>query len=156
MNMIRRFTADQNGGPAIEFAFIIPILLVLLMGIIQFGYAFYVQSSITNAAREGARALSVKAVSAGGGTATVCTSATAGTAEFVACDYLSGLAVGSFSVASCSPAVEDATLCPDPADVTVRVTVPRTAIAVADILGFFGSGTMTAQSTMREEGFPRP
>ncbi len=86
--MIRRFTTDQSGGPAIEFAFIIPILLVLLMipGIIRFGYAFYVQSSITNAAREGARALSVKAVTAGGGTATVCTSATAGTAEFVACD----------------------------------------------------------------------
>ncbi len=151
--MIRRFTTDESGGPAIEFAFIIPILLILLTGIIQFGYAFYVQSSITNAAREGARALSVKAVTAGGGTATVCTSATAGTAEFVACDYLSGLPVGSFSVASCSPATPPSpptALCPDPvSDVTVRVTVPRSDIAVGDILGFFDSGTMIAQSTMR-------
>ena len=43
----------------VELAMVLPILLVLLMGIIQFGFIFNGHITITSAAREGARMASV-------------------------------------------------------------------------------------------------
>ena len=43
----------------IELALILPILLMLLVGIVDFGRAFSAQVSITGAAREGARTLAL-------------------------------------------------------------------------------------------------
>ncbi len=40
----------------VEFAFVLPLLLVLIFGIIEFGLYLYNQQVITNASREGARA----------------------------------------------------------------------------------------------------
>ncbi|MCK9274780.1 MAG: pilus assembly protein [Syntrophales bacterium] len=45
----------QKGAVAIEFAFLLPILLVLLVGIIEFSIMFYDKAMLTNACREGAR-----------------------------------------------------------------------------------------------------
>ena len=45
----------EQGAVAVEFAFILPILVVLLFGIIQFGITFNRQQGIHAAAREGAR-----------------------------------------------------------------------------------------------------
>jgi len=47
---------DQNGAAAVEFAIILPLLIVLLFGIIEFGLLLYNKQIITNASREGARA----------------------------------------------------------------------------------------------------
>ena len=47
---------NQKGASAVEFAFIAPLLFVLLFGIVEFGFLLYNQAMITNAAREGARA----------------------------------------------------------------------------------------------------
>lgn len=43
----------------VEFAIVLPLLLLLIMGIIQFSIIFSAQTSLTNAAREGVRAASV-------------------------------------------------------------------------------------------------
>jgi len=43
----------------LEFALILPILLTLVLGVIEFGYAMFVQSTIAGAAREGARSLAI-------------------------------------------------------------------------------------------------
>ena len=51
--------ADRPNHPAgvalIEFAFVLPILLVLAMGMLDFGRAFHEKSLLDQAAREGAR-----------------------------------------------------------------------------------------------------
>ena len=47
---------DQKGVAAVEFAIILPLLLILLFGIIEFGIILYDKAMITNASREGARA----------------------------------------------------------------------------------------------------
>jgi Flp pilus assembly protein TadG len=47
---------DQKGASAVEFAIILPVLLLVLFGIIEFSIAFYDKAMITNASREGARA----------------------------------------------------------------------------------------------------
>lgn len=47
---------SQNGQAIIEFALVLPILLLILGGIIEFGILFYNKQVITNASREAARA----------------------------------------------------------------------------------------------------
>jgi Flp pilus assembly protein TadG len=44
------------GIAAVEFALIVPLFLLLLAGIIEFGQAFYIKHSLSIAARRGARA----------------------------------------------------------------------------------------------------
>jgi len=51
----RTIIKDQNGATAVEFALILPLLVLLLFGIIEFGLILYNKQIITNAAREGAR-----------------------------------------------------------------------------------------------------
>jgi Flp pilus assembly protein TadG len=51
----KRFIRKERGGVAVEFAIIVPVLVVLVMGIIDFGHAWYMKQIIINASREGAR-----------------------------------------------------------------------------------------------------
>ena len=46
----------QQGASAVEFALVLPLLLLLTFGIIEFGILLYDKAVITNASREGARA----------------------------------------------------------------------------------------------------
>ena len=47
---------SSSGQAIIELAFVLPWILILLLGIIEFGILFYNKAMITNASREGARA----------------------------------------------------------------------------------------------------
>ena len=47
---------SHTGASVIEFAVLLPLLIVLIFGIIEFGMLLYNQQVITNASREGARA----------------------------------------------------------------------------------------------------
>jgi hypothetical protein len=46
---------DQRGSEMVEVAFIVPLLLLLLIGIFWFGRAYNIYETINRAAREGAR-----------------------------------------------------------------------------------------------------
>jgi Flp pilus assembly protein TadG len=52
---IRRKAPNESGVAAIEFAIVLPILLILLFGIIEFSLLLYDKAMITNASREAAR-----------------------------------------------------------------------------------------------------
>jgi hypothetical protein len=59
VNTVRRIKyifADQTGASAVEFAIILPLLVLFVFGIIEFSIMFYDKAVITNASREGARA----------------------------------------------------------------------------------------------------
>lgn len=47
---------DERGIAAAEFAIVLPVLLLLLFGTIEFGMIMYGREVVTNAAREAARA----------------------------------------------------------------------------------------------------
>lgn len=51
----------ESGAALIEAAFVLPILLVLAMGMLDFGRAFHTKSLLDQAAREGARVAVVTA-----------------------------------------------------------------------------------------------
>ena len=46
----------QKGAEIVEFALVLPLLLLILFGIMEFGIVFFDKAIITNASREGARA----------------------------------------------------------------------------------------------------
>jgi hypothetical protein len=52
---IKRQTLGQSGASAIEFALVLPVLLLILFGIVEFSVLFYDKAMLTNASREGAR-----------------------------------------------------------------------------------------------------
>jgi Flp pilus assembly protein TadG len=51
----RRAPAGDSGASAVEFALVVPVLVLLVFGIINFGFLFSQQSSLNNGVREGAR-----------------------------------------------------------------------------------------------------
>ena len=46
---------SESGASAVEFALLLPVLMLILFGIIEFGLALHRQAVLTNASREGAR-----------------------------------------------------------------------------------------------------
>ena len=55
-----RSARNERGAAAVEFALIAPILLLLLMGIAEFGRAYHIQTTLSGAAREGVRAMALE------------------------------------------------------------------------------------------------
>ena len=47
--------SNQSGAALVEFAIVLPLLLVLIFGMIEFSVMLYDKAMITNASREGAR-----------------------------------------------------------------------------------------------------
>ncbi len=56
LRRVRCIISADLGGAAVEMALVLPFLMVILMGIIEFGRVLYSHQVITNAAREAARA----------------------------------------------------------------------------------------------------
>ena len=46
---------NQNGAALVEFAIVLPLLLMLIFGMIEFSVMLYDKAMLTNATREGAR-----------------------------------------------------------------------------------------------------
>lgn len=53
--MYTNIQIPQQGASAVEFAIILPLLLLMLFGIVEFGLYLFNRQVITNACREGAR-----------------------------------------------------------------------------------------------------
>ncbi len=49
----------DRGAAAVEFALVLPVLMLLLVGILGFGHAYHVQTVLGNAARDGVRILAL-------------------------------------------------------------------------------------------------
>lgn len=57
---IRRFARSDSAAALVEFAIVLPILLLIVFGIIDFGRALYTANNLTSAVREGARLASTQ------------------------------------------------------------------------------------------------
>lgn len=60
-NSIKRSRRSQRGQAVVEFAFILPLLLLLILGITELGRMIMRTNLLTQAAREGVRAAAVGA-----------------------------------------------------------------------------------------------
>lgn len=52
---------DEKGQSMVEFALVLPVLILVVFGIIDFGWLFFNKLAIENGAREGARYAAVQA-----------------------------------------------------------------------------------------------
>ncbi len=140
---VRRITGDkslyrdESGVAAVELALVSPFLILLMIGIVDFGGLFFLQNNMHTAARESARALAVQAVSES-------------EAEQLAQDKLMNWGA-TFTVVTTTPNPA----IPAETDVTVSISVPMADAApiglIFDLIGSTG-GTLQTQFTMREEG----
>jgi len=55
MKLARRFRKNSRGQALVEFALVMPLLLILIISVFEFGRAWNLHQTITDAAREGAR-----------------------------------------------------------------------------------------------------
>jgi Flp pilus assembly protein TadG len=55
LKWVRRFLGDQKGTQILEFAIALPVMLILLASVAEFGRFFYQYTTLTNAVRAGAR-----------------------------------------------------------------------------------------------------
>ncbi len=55
MTLLRRFRRNSRGQALVEFALVMPLLLILVISVFEFGRAWNLHQTITDAAREGAR-----------------------------------------------------------------------------------------------------
>ena len=132
---VLRLWSDVRGVAALEFAFVVPFLVIIFAGSVQFGAIFFIQNNMATAAREVSRSLSVGTIE------------TAAEAESLANDRLVNWGI-SFNVNTTIPDPDD----PNDTDYTVVITAPLSDAAIFDILGVFQSGSLRAQASMREEG----
>jgi TadE-like protein len=111
----------EKGAVAVEMAIVLPLLLLILLGIIEFGRVLNVQVSLTQAAREGARYAAIHHGEPGFDVS--------GTA-LAAAPSLSGLGVS---------VTDNASSCSSSSNVQVRTTVSLPSLTGFLDAGFFGA-----------------
>lgn len=57
---LRNFAHGERAAAMVEFAIVLPVLLLIVFGIIDFGRALYTMNNLTSAVREGARLASTQ------------------------------------------------------------------------------------------------
>lgn len=72
MNTLGRQLKSERGAELIEFALILPMLLLIMLGIVDFGFMFQRYEVLTNAAREGARVAVLPGYTAADASARAC------------------------------------------------------------------------------------
>jgi Flp pilus assembly protein TadG len=131
---MRKELRDERGASAVEFAFIVPVLIVLVLGIAEFGHAFQVQGTLSAAAREGVRAMALRN------------------------DPAEARDVVRNAASSLDPAITDAQITIDPSScptlnagsTSVRLTI---SYPMPYLTGFFGSSVdLTGTGVMRCNG----
>jgi Flp pilus assembly protein TadG len=131
---MREGPRTERGATAVEFALIVPLLIVLVLGIVEFGHAFQVQGTLSAAAREGVRLMALQN------------------------DPAAARAAVRNAATSLTPGITDAQIVISPAScpvlnggsTSVRLTI---TYPMPYLTGFFGTGlNLTGTGVMRCNG----
>ncbi len=124
---------NEAGATAVEFAFVMPILLLMFSGIVQFGSVFFLESHMANVARDATRKIAIGDLAQADAESAVQQSLVNWGVNY---DIdVQAVDVGGGVV-----------------DITVAISLPMSEAALIDVLGVFQNGTLTAAVTMRKEG----
>ncbi len=123
---------DRDGAAAVEFAFIVPILLLLFSGIVQFGAIMFLENHMTNVARETTRRVAV-------GELNETDAESSAQQALVNWGVTYDVSVATIDVGGGNQ------------DITVTISLPMAEAALMDVLGVFQSGNLSAAVTMRQE-----
>ena len=144
MSGLRRRLRSERGAELIETALTLPLILLVVVGIIEFGFVFQKYEVITNAAREGARVLVLPAFGPADAVTRVNQYLTAAGLNPALATVPTPAAAAPLNLGGTCIWTE-----------TVNVTYPHQAPFLGGIGSYFGKtfGTFTlrASSTMRSE-----
>ncbi len=115
---------SERGAAAVEFALVVPLLLILLLGIVEFGRVFNTQLQLTHAARESVRVMAIQKQPAAARSAGIASVSGLNPA----------LTAGNISVGSCT----------NTTDVTVTITYSVSLLSglFADVVPLTGKAVM--------------
>jgi Flp pilus assembly protein TadG len=144
---MRSKSSSQKGASLVEFALVLPLLMLILWGMIEFGLLLYNKQVITNASREGARAGIVAQAPR------VSNGQIVGVVNSYCASYLISFGGAGLNVTT-DPATPVTASFGDP--LTVTVTYPYQFLVFQNIAntffgGSFGTITLTAVTVMRYE-----
>jgi len=136
MMNVQKTRRSESGASAVEFALLLPVLMMILFGIIEFGLALYRQAILTNASREGARLGIVQSIPA----------ITNGQINVAIDNYLTaaGIPPGNVTRAIVAGGVTGT-------PVTVTLTLPYTYAVLPGLTSIVPTINLTAQTVMRHE-----
>ncbi|HSQ91646.1 MAG TPA: TadE/TadG family type IV pilus assembly protein [Nitrospiraceae bacterium] len=136
MISVHKELRSESGASAVEFALLLPVLMMILFGIIEFGMALYRQAILTNASREGARLGIVQSIPA----------ITTGQIDAAIDNYLTaaGVAPGNVARNIVSGGVTGT-------PVQVTLTLPYTYAVLPGLTSIAPTINLTAQTVMRHE-----
>jgi len=139
---------SARGGSAVEFALILPVLILILFGIVEFSLIMYDKAVITNASREGARqGIIYRAV---GG---VYSPLTVTEIQTAVVNYLNRSHLYCLRNPPPVPSVEPLPDTPSPRMLTVRVTYQYNFLIIPNIPGvnMVNHVDLTSETVMRME-----
>ena len=122
---------NRKGQGLVEFALVVPLLLLLVIGIFEFGRAWMTKNIMTGAAREAVRLLAVPAPAGG---ATVANARAA-------------VVLASAGITTASISVVDASVAFDPVSVTVTYNFP----VLTGFIPGLDNILLSSTTTMRRE-----
>jgi Flp pilus assembly protein TadG len=144
LRRLLRRARSESGAELIEFALVFPLLLLVVLGIADFGLMFQQYEVLTNAAREGARIAVLPTYSSADAITRV--------NQYVASGFLSTGGAVSTTVSAPAKVVIGANCM---TVITVTVTYPHQYLFLGGIASYFnksfGTKVLNAASTMRTE-----
>jgi Flp pilus assembly protein TadG len=150
MDMHTRFPSPpgaQRGAAAIEFAFILPLLLVIFTGTVEFGRAMWHYDALAKAARDAARYLSTVPTADLGSEADSATSITRSIVTNVATRAsVAGLTPATDITITCAPTACGSAL--SPADVTTVSVDINYPFVIGGWIPVFGPSPADAPSVV--------
>lgn len=127
----RNLLRQQKGQSLVEFALLLPILVIIVFSAVEFGRLWMTMNVLTGAAREGARVASV-------------TAPNAALVQNAANNVLSAVNISGATVTVVGPDAANA--------VTVTVRINYSVLTGTIVPGLTGSFQLTRSASMRWEG----
>ena len=124
---------NEAGATAVEFAFVMPILLLMFSGIVQFGSVMFLENHMTDVARDATRKIAIGDLAQADAESAVQQSLVNWSVTYNVQALITDAGGGN-------------------EDITVTISLPMSEAALIDVLGVFQNGTLTAAVTMRKEG----
>lgn len=143
----RQYLNKQRGVAAVEFAFILPIMLLIFAGIAEFGRTFWYYDALAKATRDGARIMSmhpqstIQSIGIGAAKSIVVNTANSAgiSPNLTAADVSITCLNASFSPVACQDKV---------APENIEVTISGYAINIGQAVPFFSYNVLLAPHTI--------
>ncbi len=125
VSILQKFRSSQRGVAAVEFAIVLPVLVILLTGIVQMGLMLFVGHNMVSVSQETARLVAVGELTTVEG-------------QTYADDHLINWEM-----------TYDISVQQQGSDIVVDIAVPLSDVALIDFLGLFKSGDLKTRASMR-------